>query len=145
MRAIQAFSGAVAAARNLPNRGIQPLLSVDGGERPHGWAAATRPATTAYLWTDAGRRRLRLARGTRRPDPRQRRPLPPDGAVLRQHRRPRQDVRRLAPPRPQYRRDEEGSRAGAGDQHTLIATSLLKPSPLKGRRSEANARAARDR
>src|SRR6185437_11348255 len=65
---------------------------------------------------DAGRRRLRLVRRARRPDPRQWRPLPQHGAVARQHRRPRQDVRRLARPRPQHRRDEEGSRVGAAEE-----------------------------
>ncbi len=47
---------------------------------------------------DAGRRRLHRLQGTRRPDPRERRPLPRDGAVARQHRGAGEDVQGLARP-----------------------------------------------
>ncbi len=63
------------------------------------------------LDADACRRRLSMVRGARRTHPSERRSVPADDLVARQHAGPGGDVRGVARPRPEHRCDDEVSRA----------------------------------
>ena len=97
-------------------RVIAPATSPTSG------AADMRLATTPI----SGRRcsptmPIRALSEQRWPDARQRRPLPPDGVVARQYRRPGADVRQLARRETHHRTHAEVSRSGTGDYFEIIA------------------------
>ena len=75
----------------LCRRATAPATSCTSGP------TATQAGYYAYLWTEMlDDDAFQWFRGSRRPDARQRRPLPADGAFARQHRGPGEDVRGVA-------------------------------------------------